>query len=94
MKGAPKMALTRTPAVEEILAEIWTLRPELKCKNTMTLLLGLQSFLHDCRSKAIEVKASPTVETSPIESNLSTDDTSEITPDSERPAGVSDDIEW
>lgn len=88
------MAIARTPAVEEILAEIWTLRPELRCKNTMTLLLGLEAFLYDCRSKAFALKASSVVETSPVESELSADDTSEMTTDSEKPAGVSDDIEW
>lgn len=94
MKGASKIALRRTPAVEEILAEIWTLRPELACKNTMTLLLGLEAFLHDCRSKAVAVKASSAVETALITSELPADDTSLTPTDSEKPAGVSDDIEW
>lgn len=94
MKGLSKLALRRTPEVEDMLAEIWTFRPELANKNTMTMLLGLQAFLQECRSRAHTVNVSSVELPSHDLQSSAAIATSEAVSPIEQSAAVSDDIEW
>lgn len=48
----PKLTARRTPEIEGLLQELWSLRPELQDKNKLTILLGLDALVREFRGKA------------------------------------------
>lgn len=93
MGTVQRIGLRRTQAVDDLLRGIWELRPELERKNTMTILLGLESFLRECKVHAqtghssldsIYTTHDKEVVSAELESMTSADECS----------SVSDDIEW
>ena len=93
MGTVPRMCLRRTPAVDDLLSEIWELRPELERKSTTTLLLGLESFLRECQTHARSSLL-------PLNASAFSQDGETVVIDSsdvsaaEKDSTVSDDIEW
>lgn len=92
MSKIRRIGLKRTEVLDELLNNIWVLRPELKRKNTMTILLALQALLREFRAQSQE--SSHTTVLSVAAS--STDAISALKPveESRERRTVSDDIEW
>lgn len=88
MGAIPRIGLRRTQAVDDLLRGIWELRPELERKNTTTILLGLESFLRECKAHARTGHPLPAVIDSLPDEKLGIAELKSIT---ER---ASDDVEW
>ncbi|KPQ32132.1 MAG: hypothetical protein HLUCCA11_22300 [Phormidesmis priestleyi Ana] len=48
-KELPKLTARRTPDIEGLLQELWSLRPELENKNKVTILLSLAALVRECK---------------------------------------------
>ena len=93
MGTVPRIGLRRTQAVDDLLNGIWELRPELKRKNTTTILLGLEAFLRECKVHSQSAHSSfATVDSTPIKEASVTQ--LESTGAVKRDSSVSDDVEW
>lgn len=93
MKAVPRIGLRRTQAVDDILSGIWQLRPELKRKITITVLLGLESFFRECKAQAQTVHAPSGTVTSTSDEGATVAELESAT-EAKRDSTVSDDIEW
>jgi hypothetical protein len=93
METVSRIGIRRTQAVDDLLKGIWALRPELECKNTTTILLGLESFLRECKVHARIGYSSPVTIDAASENESSVAEPGLVAVD-ERDSAVSDDIEW
>lgn len=93
MGTVPRIGLRRTQAVDDLLNGIWELRPELKRKNTTTILLGLEAFLRECKAHAQAGRSLPVL-VDPVSTEEAGLVESECTSAIARDSAVSDDVEW
>ena len=93
MGAVPRIGLRRTQAVDDLLNGIWELRPELKRKNTTTILLGLEAFLRECKAHA-QADHSPPVLVDAVSVEKASPIESECTTATARDSAISDDVEW
>ena len=93
MGTVPRIGLRRTQAVDDLLNGIWELRPELKRKNTTTILLGLEAFLRECKTHTHMASSHSTI--MDFESReVSTVPQPNFVDLTKKDNAVSDDIEW
>lgn len=88
MATVPRIGLRRTQAVDDLLTKIWALRPELERKNSITIVLGLESFLRECQSQSHHLVATTASSDSDKAAIV------RATDNAVRDEFVSDDIEW
>lgn len=86
-KELPKLTARRTPEIEGLLQELWSLRPELEDKNKLTIFLGLDALVRELKSK---VSFSPTHEPAASEEEPTLETEAEVI----KAAAVSDDVDW
>lgn len=92
MGVVPRIGFRRTQAVDDMLKGIWELRPELERKNTTTILLGLESFLRECKARAQTGHLPDAIDSVSDEEAIM----AELEPVAEvkESTAISDDIEW
>ena len=90
MATIPRIGLRRTQAVDDLLTKIWALRPELERKNSITIVLGLESFLRECQANSQPHHLEATTASSAPDRAVNVEPTNDVLKDE----FVSDDIEW
>ena len=78
-----RLYVHRTQSLEALLQELWTLRPELKEKKSMTVYLGTAALLREVKQTAAVMNASmdslpqvvPSMSVLGAEANVSTEST-------------------